>query len=99
MNPIGKWTYNGSSLTQTLGEAQSITHHLVDVSADNLEIAALCQILLMKRLRRLFLGDVFWYLRILKQHNSADKLIVIAETVCHPLELFNFPNRALQSTI
>ena len=62
-------------------------------------IMALCQILLMKRLRRLFLGDVFWYLRILKQHNSADKLIVIAETVCHPLELFNFPNRALQSTI
>ena len=60
---------------------------------------ALCQILLMKRLRRLFLGDVFWYLRILKQHNAADKLIVIAETVCHPLELFNFPNRALQSTI
>ena len=60
---------------------------------------ALCQILLMERLRRLFLGDVFWYLRILKQHNAADKLIVIAETVCHPLELFNFPNRALQSTI
>lgn len=60
---------------------------------------ALCQILLMERVRRLLLGGVFWYLRILKQHNAADKLIVITEAISHSLKLFDFPNRAFQSTI
>ena len=60
---------------------------------------ALCQILLMKRMRRLFLGGVFLCLRILKQHNAADKLIVITEAISHSLKLFDFPNRAFQSTI